>query len=89
MKALFAFILAWCCLGSYILADHAYVVVPYPPTQAQLDASIETLATIRVSDDGSLCILKWTGNTPEAFFGETNYNSNSVQGVLGDNWDGE
>ncbi len=90
MKLLIATML-FCLAGSYILAAASYVIVPYPPTQTQLDAAVQTMASVRISDDGALCILKWTGATPEVFAAEASQNNNEMLSALNGNanWDGE
>mgnify|MGYP001189873141 CR=1 FL=1 len=48
-----------------------YVIVDNPPTDEQIAESIELRETLRASLDGSKCVLKFQGDTPPAFVGET------------------
>ena len=44
-----------------------YVIVDNPPTDEQMEASIELRETMRKSLDDSLCVLKFSGATPSVF----------------------
>ena len=44
-----------------------YVIVDNPPTDEQMEASIELRETLRKSLDDSLCVLKFSGATPSVF----------------------
>ena len=46
-----------------------YCIVPHPATPERYAEAIESEATVRVSLDGSECVLKWSGSTPPAFAG--------------------
>ena len=46
-----------------------YCIVAYPATDEQYDAAVESATTVRVSLDGTECILKWAGSTPPPFVG--------------------
>jgi len=44
-----------------------YVVVDFPATAEQYAAVVETEESCRRSIDGTLCVLKWRGETPPPF----------------------
>ena len=48
-----------------------YVIVDNPPTDEQVAAAVELRDTLRTSLDGSLCVLKFAGDTPPVFEAET------------------
>ena len=59
-----------------------YVIVSYPPSSEQIEAAIEDLETVRKSLDGTLCVLKWSGEEPPVFCGETTYNHAQILTIM-------
>jgi len=60
-------------------------------TQAMIDICLEdSFDTLRKSNDGTECILKWEGADPLIFDNETKYTHSGIMVILeGEDWQSE
>lgn len=64
-----------------------YCIVDSPATDEQYAAAIESSDTTRKSLDETKCVLKWQGDTPDAFSGLTIYTHAEILPIMhSDEW---
>lgn len=59
-----------------------YCIVDFPASDEQYASAIESADTVRKSLDETKCVLKWQGDTPDAFSGLPAYTHAEILPIM-------